>query len=60
MKPTYKYIKQLVPHCPVCKNQLAGNNSMTFPYVCICGIWLYNTEKETFIIKENIKKTGSL
>ena len=41
MKPVYKRVKMLMPHCPKCGEQLAGNNSIANPWVCECGIWVH-------------------
>jgi len=41
MKPIYKRVRQLVPHCPTCEQELEGNGSLAFPYTCACGIWEY-------------------
>ena len=38
-QPTYKRVKMLMPHCPICKEQLKGNNSGISPWECSCGIW---------------------
>ena len=35
----YKRIKMSMPHCPVCKEMLRGNNSHISPYTCSCGTW---------------------
>lgn len=40
--PEYKRIKVLMPHCPDCKEQLQGNNSIVQPWECKCGIWESN------------------
>ena len=40
MKPVYKRVKEMKPHCPNCKERLIGNNSFAFPYECACGIWV--------------------
>lgn len=37
--PEYKRVNVFAPHCPVCKQQLSGNNSIMFPYKCECGTW---------------------
>lgn len=51
----WKSKRMLVPHCPVCKEPLSGNNSMITPYCCSCGEW--QTEQLGgqfyFIIKTN-------
>ena len=39
MKPTYKQVKIMKPHCPKCKEMLSGDNSISFPYKCKCGVW---------------------
>lgn len=26
-------------HCPECKEVLQGNNSLSFPWTCKCGVW---------------------
>lgn len=43
MKPIYKKINILMPHCPKCKEQLGGNNSMVLPWECTCGMWIADT-----------------
>lgn len=40
VKPQYKRVKMLMPHCPNCKEMLSGNNSISFPWECSCGIWV--------------------
>lgn len=40
----YKRVKVSMPHCPVCKEQLSGNNSYALPYVCKCGTWVSSWE----------------
>lgn len=40
--PTLKRIKVLKEHCPICKEQLTGNNSTIDPWKCSCGMWRYN------------------
>lgn len=35
----YKRVKVAAPHCPVCGEQLSGNNSRFSPYKCKCGEW---------------------
>ena len=35
----WKRVKMAAPHCPVCGEQLLGNNSMASPYKCSCGEW---------------------
>lgn len=39
MHPEYKKVKILMPHCPECKEQLKGNNSIANPWHCSCGYW---------------------
>lgn len=39
LKPEYKQIKMSVPHCPICQEQLSGNNSLFSPWRCSCGVW---------------------
>ena len=39
MNPEYKKVKVIKEHCPTCKEQLMGNNSMVLPWQCSCGIW---------------------
>lgn len=31
-----------MPYCPVCKQQLGGDNSYSRPYMCKCGVWTAN------------------
>lgn len=38
----YKRVKMQMPHCPICGEQLTGNNSIVNPYRCSCGIWKSN------------------
>jgi len=35
----YKRVKVAMPHCPICKKQLSGDNSLILPYRCDCGEW---------------------
>lgn len=39
MKPEYKKVKTLQPHCPECGEMLSGNNSLVLPWKCSCGTW---------------------
>lgn len=41
-QPVYKRVKTIAEFCPVCKEQLQGNNSMDFPWKCSCGTWEYD------------------
>ncbi len=50
IRPEYKFVKVMKPHCPTCNERLMGNNSISQPYVCSCGIWKQNTEDLTFNI----------
>lgn len=36
---TYKKVSVVMPHCPVCHEQLSGNGSGVLPYKCSCGEW---------------------
>lgn len=38
-QPKYKQIKTLAPFCPICTEQLQGNNSVMLPWKCQCGEW---------------------
>ncbi len=38
-QPIYKRVSIPMPHCPVCKERLGGNNSGISPYQCSCGVW---------------------
>lgn len=40
-KPEYKKVARVMPHCPVCKQELLGNNSVVSPFRCACGEWRY-------------------
>jgi len=40
IRPEYKRIKKLCPHCPICKEELSGNNSIMNPWNCSCGVWV--------------------
>lgn len=44
MKPVYKKVKVIMPHCEKCKNILRGNGSILNPYNCQCGKWRYDSE----------------
>lgn len=44
IRPDYRLVKELKPHCPSCKERLRGNNSILFPYRCSCGVWKYNCD----------------
>ena len=55
MKPDYKRVKVLRPHCPKCKEILSGNNSMALPYECSCGVWEIETCLDMFDIDYKIK-----
>lgn len=39
MKPITIRVKKSVSACPICKQELSGNNSILLPYTCKCGIW---------------------
>jgi hypothetical protein len=52
LKPIYKKVKVLVPHCPVCGEQLSGNNSIMMPFTCKCGKWEQDWFTQGFEIKE--------
>lgn len=39
MHPEYKKVKISMAHCPKCKEQLMGNNSIANPWLCSCGWW---------------------
>lgn len=55
MKPVYKPIKVLKEHCPVCKEELRGNNSYQMPWYCDCGTW-EPEQKYPFTGEYTIKK----
>ena len=38
-KVMYKRVSMQMPHCPVCGEQLQGDNSIALPFECSCGIW---------------------
>lgn len=42
MRPIYKKVSIAMPHCPKCKEQLSGNNSIVLPWRCACGVWESN------------------
>jgi hypothetical protein len=42
VQPKYKKVKELKPHCPICREKLFGNNSIINPYKCSCGSWTQN------------------
>lgn len=37
--PVYRKVSVAMPHCPICNEQLLGNNSIAFPWTCSCGKW---------------------
>ena len=39
IRPDYKKVSELKPHCPNCKERLQGNNSIASRYKCSCGTW---------------------
>lgn len=47
MRPEYKKVRVMKPHCPVCGNMLFGDNSMINPWRCPCGEW-HNTFQDPF------------
>lgn len=57
MKPEYKKITIWAEHCPVCKEELLGNNSVISPWRCKCGIWRsrYPYAPDEFDIEESKK-----
>jgi hypothetical protein len=59
MYPKYKPIEILKEYCPVCDEQLQGNNSIAFPWKCKCGTWeavKYPFTGEYEIIKQPLQK----
>ena len=53
IRPEYKMVKESQPHCPKCKERLAGNNSIISPYRCSCGTWHQNLSDATFkVVKD--------
>jgi len=40
IKPEYRKVSELKPHCPNCKERLQGNNSIMLRYKCSCGTWM--------------------
>ena len=57
MRPDYKKIKVLAEFCPICKEQLQGNNSTVNRLRCSCGVWKSNflTPME-YTIEPNLAK----
>ena len=53
-EPKWKQVKTLVPHCPVCEEQLRGNNSGLMPYECSCGVWRSDFARGGFNVIELI------
>ena len=51
VRPEYKSVKELRPHCPKCGDRLRGNNSIAMPYRCRCGTWKQNISDLTFNIE---------
>ena len=47
-QPVYKTVKVRMPHCPICKMQLVGNNSISHPWVCDCGEWEWDGQTPTY------------
>lgn len=54
--PYYKKVKVLKAHCPICNEQLKGDNSAILPYICSCGEWRYNVVTFKFDITKEEKK----
>lgn len=52
----YRRVKQVVPHCNVCGEQLRGNGSDVLPYRCGCGVWEYRWNVGSFTHRYDIKK----
>lgn len=48
--PEWKMVKQRKPHCPVCGEQLFGDNSAMMPYKCSCGVWQSSWDKPGYAI----------
>lgn len=44
MQPKMKRVSVWKEHCPVCKERLSGDNSITFPFKCSCGVWKSSIE----------------
>ena len=38
-QPKWKMSKMMMPHCPICKERLTGNDYHINPYKCSCGEW---------------------
>ena len=55
LKPIYKSVKIMMPHCPNCKEQLRGNNSIAMPWNCSCGEW-HNSPEDLFNYEVETKK----
>lgn len=47
----YKRVRAFVPHCPVCGEELMGNNSIASPYRCKCGIWKTVSYDQPFLYR---------
>ena len=47
-QPKWKMSKIRMPHCPVCKERLSGNNSYIKPYKCNCGEWISDWLNSTY------------
>jgi len=47
----YKTIKKLVPFCHTCQKEIRGNGSIITPYICKCGFWEFDEEKNDYILK---------
>jgi len=47
----YKRVRRVVPWCDKCQSEITGNGSIIFPYKCNCGEWVYDPEKNDYVLK---------
>ncbi len=40
MKLEYKKVKVWKEHCHLCKEEISGDGSFVYPFICSCGVWM--------------------
>lgn len=56
MKPQYKQVKVIKPHCTICGERLKGNGSIILPYNCLCGVWEWKHRDSDMELELELKK----
>lgn len=42
IRPVYKRVKVMAAFCPKCNQELRGDNNISMPWWCDCGVWKVN------------------